>query len=276
MIAACLKWVDQRPEADALGLPAEPDARFGGVSAADQAALEWALRCSGPGGDDVLAISVGPSQADGVLRDALAAGATRAVRIDVPFGAPSRVVAACLAAHLGGASLVWCGDASFDRGTGSVPAFLADELGYPQALGLVAVDLASGAAADGVRLDVLRRLDGGRRERLAISGPTVLSVEGSTAMLRRAPLRALLGRHGIEVACPTAVAIGETSGAGVSRPYRPRPRALAPPSGETALDRVKELLAPVASGARGELVVLPPAEAAERILSALRDWGYLP
>ena len=44
MIAACLKWVDRRPEVDPLDAHVSTDARTAGMSAADAAALEWALR----------------------------------------------------------------------------------------------------------------------------------------------------------------------------------------------------------------------------------------
>lgn len=273
-IAACLKWVGQRLDPDALLHSALPDERFAGVSASDQAALEWALRCRDgrPDAAQVVAVSVGPPAADAVLRDALAAGADRAVRVDMPFGAPSRFVAAALAAVVAGAHTIWCGDASFDRGTGSVPAFLAGELDIAQALGLVAIDL---PGADRTAIGALRRLDGGRRERLTIDGRAVLSVEGSTAMLRRAPLRGLLSKPAIEVISVAApmlpVQVHET------RPYRPRARTFAPPSGATALERIKALTsAGGAPATHGESVTLDPPAAAEHILAALAEWGYLP
>ena len=43
------------------------------------------------------------------------------------------------------------------------------------------------------------------------------------------------------------------------------------------LDRLRVLTdAATASAARGEMVTLQPADAAARIVQALRDWGYLP
>jgi len=270
MIAACLKWVDQRPEVDAAGNPAEPDARFAGVSAADQAALEWALRCrdSWPQ-QTVVAITVGPPAADVVLVVALAAGANRAVRIDATSDTPSRTVARLIAEQIADAALVICGDYSFDSGTGSVPAFLAAELGIAQALGLVDITFAGDD-----RLNALRRLDGGSRDRLAIALPAVLSVEGSTAMLRRAPLRSILGRRSSETITPSE--LPEHQPAGISRPFRPRPRVLAAPAGATALDRVKALTAANAAVVHGDPIILDPDAAAGRILAALEEWSYLP
>ena len=284
MIAACLKWVDHRPEFDAYGAPSSPDARFAGVSAADQAALEWALRCrdawlgTGAGNgpdtgsgeyDEVVAITVGPAEADTILKDALVAGATRAVRVDLPFGTPSRVVAACIAPLTAHASLVVCGDYSSDRGTGSVPAFLAHELGFAQALGLIDIDLVSPRDTT-----ALRRLDGGRRERLAIVGPIVVSVEGSTARLRRAPLRSMLGAKSIETV-PGIWPLAPDPMVTLTRPYRPRPRVLAAPIGATALDRVRAITDASTTASHGETVALEPAAAADRVLATLREWGYV-
>ena len=276
MIAVCLKWVDHRPEFDEYGAPSSPDARFAGVSAADQAALEWALRCrdawSGTGSDnliEVVAITVGPPQADAILNDALVAGASRAVRVDLPFGTASRVVAACIAPLISHASVVLCGDYSPDRGTGSVPAFLAHELGFAQALGLIDIDLRTPHDTT-----ALRRLDGGRRERLAITGRIVASVEGSTARLRRAPLRSMLGSKRIET-MPGLAHIAADSVATLARPYRPRPRVLAGPVGATTLDRVRAITDASAAVSHGETVVLEPAAAADRILATLGDWGYI-
>lgn len=283
-IAVCVKWVDQRVDADAVLASAPPDERFGGVSAADQAALEWALRqrdSSGPGGSpsSVVAVTVGPASADSVLRDALAAGADRAVRVDWPFGMPSSAVATALSRVVAEATTIWCGDYSFDRGTGSVPAFLADALGIAQALGIVALDLPTagegpGRGAAPAVIVALRRLDGGRRERLAIDGRAVISVEGSTALLRRAPLRGLLGKPTIEVVSIPPPFM--TAHSPEARPYRPRPRTFAPPAGTTALERIKVLTSAAAQATHGETVTLDPPAAAERILAALAEWGYLP
>ncbi len=270
MIAVCLKWVDRRPDPARAIVVAEPDERFAGVSAADQAALEWALRQRDRVGGEVVALTVGPSAAEAILRDASAAGADRAIRIDLAFGAPSRTVATALAGVVGEASTIWCGDYSFDRGTGSVPAFLAHDLGVAQALGLVAVEFTDAGIV------ALRRLDGGRRERLSITRPAVLSVEGSTALLRRASLRNLL-------ASPIIERVGAGGGHAdalhpvEARPYRPRPRVLPAPAGATALDRVRSLTAAgSATAAHGETVTLEPAAAADRILAALVEWGYIP
>lgn len=264
-VVACIKWLT----------PHDGDDRFGGISPADSSALEWALRLGEARNESVVALTLGPAAAETALRDALACGASRAIRIDAHDEVPSADSAAALALVIdtmldrpeSRVSYVCCGDYSLDRGTGSVPAFLAAELEAGQALGLVDVVL------DGASLTGLRRLDGGRRERLRIEAPSVLSVEGATAVLRRAPLaRALAARTAtIEtVAGPTGSHLPTAR-----RPFRPRARVLPPPAG-APLDRVKTLLnGATATKSHGVPVELSPVEAADRIIDALRGWGYL-
>jgi electron transfer flavoprotein beta subunit len=270
VIAACLKWVDRRPEIDPLDAHVHTDARTAGASPADEAALEWALRTGEATGRPVLAISAGPPAAEAVLREALAAGAARAVLVPMAGTEPSAVVARALAAVLreAGVTTVWCGDHSLDRGSGSVPAYLAAELGVAQALGLVEVR----AGAQGV-LTGLRRLDRGRRERVAVADEGVLSVEGSTAHLRRATLAAALSARAATVdrARPAPVDSGAEP---TLRPFRPRARVLAPPAGADAIERIAALTDAGAVKAQREVVTLTPADAAARVLQAMTAWGY--
>ena len=267
-IVACLKWLAQPDAPD--------DERFAGVSPADRAALEVALTLGEQRGEPVVVITAGPAGADRALRTAVACGAARVVRIDLPVDAESRDVADALADEIerldsNGASVVLCGDYSLDRGTGSVPAYLAHRLGAAQALGLVAV-VTAGPPARAIR--ATRRLDGGRREVLDVPMPCVLSVEGSVATLRRAGLRQMLETHSAAVHVVAATP-GRHATATVVTPYRPRARALAAPAGDQALDRLRALTDAGGTSTRGETVVLAPSDAAARIVQALRNWGYL-
>ena len=250
MIVVALKWTGRLSESDA-------------------AALETAFRLDAArSGRGVAAVTVGPPDAEPGLREALAAGAARAVRVDASGDLRSDAVATALAPSCAGASWVLCGDASADRGSGSVPAFLAAELGVGQALGLVALE----PAEDG-SLRVVRRLDGGRREVLDATSPAVLSVEGSVARLRRASLPAELAaqRAPIDVVTGPEGPVERPSSA---RPYRPRPREIAMPSGD-AFARIGQLTDAGGSTRRAEVVTLDPAPAAAKIVETLREWGYL-
>jgi electron transfer flavoprotein beta subunit len=231
-----------------------------------------------------VAVTAGTAEAEPVLRDALAAGADRAVRVDLPAGAASAAVAAGLAAALAGAAAVVCGDWSLDRGSGSVPAFLAARLGAAQALGLVSIDIdvpaggTPGLAPHAPAVRAERRLDGGRRERLSVAAPMVLSVEGRDR-LRRADLDGLLRARTapIEVVATPAAATALSADTPVLRtgPYRPRARVLPPPAGGSARERILALTGALVDRTPPELVTLDPASAADRLLAQLQAWGYL-
>jgi electron transfer flavoprotein beta subunit len=298
-VGVCLKWVERRPEVDPLTGEVATDARTSGASEADRSALEWALRLGEAWGAEVVAVTAGAAEAEPVLREALAAGADRAVRVDLPAGAASSAVAAGLAEALAGATAVVCGDWSLDRGSGSVPAFLAARLGAAQALGLVAIELdapgvgsvgpdsgtpagdapgVGGAGRAGPVVRVERRLDGGRRERLTVAAPMVLSVEGRDR-LRRADLDGLLRAREAPIELVPAPSATAALSAGVpplrTGPYRPRPRELPPPVGGSARERILALTRALVDRTPPELVTLDPAAAADRVLAQLRTWGYL-
>ena len=275
IVAVAQKWVDHRPEVDPLTGAVRTDPRTSGASAADQSALEWALRAAEAWGRQLLVASAGPPDADAMLREALAAGADRAVRVDLPAGASSEDVAAGLASVVAGAALVLCGDWSLDRGSGSVPAFLAGRLGAAQALGCTALDLDRSRPG---QVRAVRRLDGGRRECLVVPPPGVVSVEGGTARLRRAPLDGVLRarRAVVEVVAPARLGHEPPAEPVRRRPYRPRARALPPPPSELdARQRILTLTGALAERHPPQLLVLDPAAAADRIVEQLRTWGYL-
>ena len=273
MIAACLKFVDRRPEVDRLSGEVHTDVRSSGLSDADQAALEWALQLGEQWDEEVVALSVGPADADAVLQEALACGASRAIRVDVASSVASSTVAAALAAVCEDACLFICGEWSLDRGSGAVPAYLAGLNGAAQALGLVTLE-----PVDPGVLRAERRLDGGRRERLLVRTPAVISVEGSSARLRRPSLAAALNakRASIEVQQPalaaTVVQVPSRTG-----PFRPRARVLPPPPSDlSARERVLALTGALVERTPPKRVVMEPEEAADFLLEQLREWGELP
>lgn len=273
MIAACLKFVDRRPEVDPLTGEVHTDVRSSGLSDADQAALEWALRLGESWGEEVVALSAGDQDADAVLREAIAVGASSAIRVEIPRSVASSTVAAALAATADGVDLFVCGDWSLDRGSGSVPAFLAAHAEAAQALGLVTVE----PVERGV-LRCERRLDGGRRERLVVRAPAVISVEGSSARLRRAPLAAALAatRAHVEVRQP-ALAATLVEAPTRTGPFRPRPRVLPPPPRDLSpRERVLALTGALVERTPPKRIVMEPGEAADFLLEQLREWGELP
>ena len=274
LIAACVKWTDLRPEIDRVHGTVSSSGRDEGFSEADRSAVEVALRLADAWDGQVVVLCAGPPTADAGLRDLVATGVHRAVRVDLGADQPGEAAAAALAPVLSGADLaagmVLCGDVSADRGSGTVPAYLAHHLGAAQALGLIQVEPTGPGEVRAVR-----RLDGGRREIVAVRAPAVLSVEGSVGELRRASLAAALrardavvdvrpGRSDHHVEPPRL------------RPWRPPARVLPAPSGAQALDRVVQLTGALVDRTPPRTVVAEPAEAADAIIEQLRTWGYLP
>jgi electron transfer flavoprotein beta subunit len=242
----------------------EPKA--GGPSAADECALAHALRIAGS--DRCVAVTAGPPAAEDLLRDALAAGASDALRVD-DAGANTATALAMGIRTLGKPDVIVCGDHSLDHGTGATPALLAHAFDAAQALGLLELGMSDHG------LTGLRRLDGGRRERLAIPLPAVCSVEPTGLRPPRAALPAVLAAR----AAPIPVVSVDSGPSPVResdpRPYRPRPTHLGAPTG-TAHHRVLAL-----TGALTERtpprVVRPAsaADAADELLDFLRKHGFL-
>lgn len=268
-VVVCLKWVDRHPEIDPLTGAVSTDARSSGAGPADLSALEWGLRLAEATDGTVTVATVAPTAAETMLRDALAAGAGAAVHIRGSGDEPSRTVASLLATRCTDVDVVCCGAHSLDRGSGSVPAFLAHELGIPQALGL----LSAATAASG-SLTVERRLDQGRRERLSVLGRCVLSFERGPE-LRRASLAATLAAttaavETVEITAPATPPGPEVVGRG---PYRPRSKVKPAPTGATR-ERVAALLG-AGQATASERHELGPSEAARLVVERLIGWGYL-
>src|SRR5262249_34589092 len=138
---ACVKWVDTRPEVDSLTGEVRSDPRSRGASAADQAAVELACRMAASWGASLELVTGGPPGADAMLRELGAVGAGRLTRVALDDTIDSAWTAVSLALALRGVDVIVCGDHSLDRGSGSVPAFIAHALGAAQALGLTGVEL---------------------------------------------------------------------------------------------------------------------------------------
>lgn len=281
LVAACVKWVDLRPDIDVLHGTVQPSERGGGFSPADRAAVEVAIRLAEGWGWPLALVCAGPVEAEGPLAE-LAASAggveagVRVVRVQHDVDQPAGVTADVLAPVLGpadlGVGLVVCGDLSYDRGSGAVPALLAHHLQAAQALGLIEVD--RGAGAPGV-VEATRRLDGARRERIRVRAPAVLSVEGAVAVLRRAPLAAALGAGGARgVEHRRGLPEGHAEPPRL-KPWRPRARVLPAPAGDTALERIRHLTDAIGEHAPPRTVDATPEQAAALIVEQLREWGYL-
>lgn len=287
MVVACLAPADRRPEVDDLTGSVRADDRRADLTPADAAALEYAFRVADAWSGWVLAVAVGPPAIEPVLAEAAALGADAVliatagssvgtgptplapVELAGDPHATARALASTISSY-GDPSLVICGDRSASHGVGAVPALLADALGLDQVLGLVALSVQSGHS-----LQVERRLDGGWRERLAITGPAVVSVEAAGVHLRRASLSAALSARPSSVTRVDTAFPGHDGDIqyGAPRPYRPRARPVAAPQGEP---RQRLLALTGALSVREPPRIVGPlnaAEAADELLRYLERSG---
>jgi electron transfer flavoprotein beta subunit len=283
LVVACLRHSDPRPAADPLTGEITEQPAAATAAAAEFAALEIALRAAGAWQGRVLAVCAGPAAAGATLAEAVAVGA-EALRVEWPGGRAEdlagdlaedeHALAAALADAIrpAGPALVMCGDRSAGRGTGALPAFLAHELGAAQALGLVHAE-ATGAALTG-----LRRLPGGRRERVRLALPAVCSVEAAGVRLRRAPLPAVLAARRAAIAVVTPAVAPEPGRVrlGPPRPYRPRPHLVPTAPAGSAQQRLLALSGVLTR--RESATVIGPvsaARAADELLAYLARPGVL-
>lgn len=176
MKIACL--VKQVPRGDAIrfdqetkslvreGVPLE-------LNQFDAYAVAHAARLRDAHGGEVVAMTMGPPQAEEALRVALALGADRCIHLSDRLFAvadtigTSRTLAMAIAKE--GADLVLCGRKTLDSETWQVPAEVAAFLDWPQATNVTSLELADG------RLRALRLGDEGD-ETYELELPAVCSV----------------------------------------------------------------------------------------------------
>lgn len=155
----------------------------------DDAALEQALLLiEANGGGEVVAVSVGPEEAEKSLRKVLAKGADRAVRIwDERLGNADPVTIARAIAGIASAEapdLVLSGTQSSDHAHGSTGTALARILGVPHGSVIASVEW------DGTSdMTLTRELEGGTRHVVKMPAPAVLAIQTGTNTPRYATMR---------------------------------------------------------------------------------------
>jgi electron transfer flavoprotein beta subunit len=305
LVVVFLAITDLRPEVDPLTGSVRQDPWGIGLSPADEAALEHALRACEAWSGRVLAVTAGPATVEPVLRQIAALGAS-VLRVPLAeqraeqraehgyareLAGDERELANVLLEAIepyGPPMLILCGDRSVDRGTGALPAFLAHQLGASQALGLVKLEASQeGDTSPGDRVVLAeRRLDGGWRERLRVPTPAVCSVEGAGTRLRQATLAGALEAQKLTV--PLCRARGSEragTGAGADRnsqtrigptqPFVARTHLRPAPEGDP---RIRLLALTGALTSTDPPTVIGPIgsrEAADELLGYLVRNGYL-
>lgn len=265
------------------------------LNPADACAVEAAVRLKEQLGGKVLVLTLGPEDAEGALRAALAIGADSAIRLwhaqAVDWGAFT--VAAALAAYIkrepSVPELVLCGEASSDWGSGTVGPALAEMLDLPQITGVMQLrvvgisDASNSNNPQGMSLQVTRRLERGYRESLVAEPPLLLTVTSDVNEPRYPSLPAHMAALRTNIPLFDAQALlsegqhyesDETTLLEMHTP-RPRPRRIAAPdSRHSAFERIGEIVSGAAIGRQTRLVEGPPEELARALVVFLRDKGF--
>ena len=255
------------------------------INPPDLESVELALRWRDKFGGEVHVVSAGPERVEKALRDCLALEVDSVTRIAPARAAessPSRT-AHDLAEVIKplGIDFVLCGTRSADNGSGQVPGMLAERLGLAQVTSVVAASL-NLEGEKGPAIEVERKLDRGKRERLRVALPALLALEPGIVEPRYAALPAYMAAQQavIPVVRPASPATSKAEVRLVEvRPPRPRPHQIFIPDPDLpAAARIEAILSGGTDSAthqKGSPVEGSPEEQAGRILDFLEKRGFL-
>ena len=246
-IAVCVKQVVTREWPlrvdDARTWVQDRDASFE-MNEPDAYALEEALRLKEQHGGEVVVCSAGPARVAQVIREALARGADRAIRVESQSlaAADGGMVAEALAAAIRDEAfdLVLTGLQSDDQGFAQTGVVLAELLGIPHATIIMEVQVTDG------RLRVKRELEGGWFQWVSMPSPALLTIQSGINQLRYATLRGIMAAKKKEV------------------------RVVAPPADLVPHHEILELYVPEKEK-QTRLIEGSPAEAARELVRVLRE-----
>ncbi len=174
----------------------------------DDAALEQALLLSEKiGSGEVVAVTIGPEDAEDTLRKVLAKGAHRAVRVwdDSLADADPVTVARALAgvARHEDADLILAGVQSSDLAHGATGTAMARILGLPHAAVVLGIEWDGGGL-----LTATRELEGGVRHRFELPAPALLTIQTGGNRPRYATMRMIKQAKKKTIAVLDGAAVG--------------------------------------------------------------------
>lgn len=257
------------------------------LNPADACAVEAAVRLKEQYSGMVKVLTVGPRDAEGALRAALALGADAATRLWNaqanewgPFTV-STALAAMLQRETPFPDLILCGDSASDWSSGIVGPALAEYLDLPQATGVAQFTVIEQTS---MTLQLTRKLERGYRELLEAELPLLITVTSDLNEPRYPSLPAHLAalKATIPVLDPQSLMgnaihdeADETTLLEMHTP-RPRPRRVtAPNSHHSAYQRIGEIVAGGATGRKTRLVEGSPEEQAQVMVQFLKDKGFV-
>lgn len=158
------------------------------VNPYDEFAIEEALKIIEKDGGEVTIISLGPADIDKTIREALAMGAHKAIRIDTPeIPFDPAVIAKALSEVLkeNNYDLIFFGQRAIDSDHSQIPSMVA------QALGLPCVALAVKLEFDGDKVIAFREIEGGD-EKISFKLPAIISAQRGLNIPRYRSLKGIM------------------------------------------------------------------------------------
>lgn len=252
----------------------------------DLCAVEEGLRLREKAGGQVTVLAPGPPELENSLRECLALGADRVLRIwgsDWPREIPPSAAAFVLARVIRERNfdLVLCGENGGPFEADPLPAWLSQCLQVPLVTAVTDLKMADG----GQGLLLQRKLEKGRRQVLECRTPALLTVDPSLNRLRESSLPSLL--RALEAAVETVeIELGSILGllpeevfsgnAGGLQPLNPAPLPIyTPDSSLPARARIEQMLSGGLVEKEGLLVEGPPGAVVEKIIGFLIKKGFL-
>jgi len=255
-IIVCVKRVPQTADAevnvDGTGKGIEEERLTFDMNEYDAYGLEEAVLFKEQFSGTVTAVSVGPAEAQDVLRIALAKGADHAVRIKAEdFGDLDGFKTAQLLAtaikdlpH----DVIFCGAMATDDANYHVGVTLAQLLGIPHATLVTKIEAAEGTA------EVYRELEGGLLEHINMNLPAVIGIQTGINTPRYASLIAIRRAAAKEIETIGSDKIAD--------------------SGLTQNVTLEELFIPPVTK-RAEILEGDPEEVSEKLAAVIKDKGLI-
>jgi electron transfer flavoprotein beta subunit len=260
-IIVCVKRVPDVAEAeleiDRSGRAIQSGDLVWGINEWDNFAVEEALRLREAHGGRVTVLTVGPAEAEEVLRRALAMGADEALQISDPAFEGGDAWATALILHRAISArpfdLVLTGAIAGDTGAGQVGGMLAALLDVPQ------VALATAIEIEGNKARVRHEVEGGLEREVELDLPALVTVQTGINEPRYVSIRGIRKVAGVAIPHQGTADLG-----------------LQPAQTGSAGSRVRleEIFLPPA-GAGGEILEGSPEEVVEKLVERLRERGGL-
>jgi electron transfer flavoprotein beta subunit len=188
-IVVCIKQVPDAPNIrmDRERMTIIRDGVESIINPLDRLALEAALDLKEKEGGSVCVLTMGPSQSEEALREAMAAGADQAILLtDRSFAgadtlATSKVIATAISKLNPFPDLILCGRQTIDSDTGHVGPQIAEDLDVPQVCGVTEIHVEMSAL-------VVKQLSDGFQNTYRVSLPALLTVSHGLNVPRHVPL----------------------------------------------------------------------------------------